>query len=103
MIENNGLPSRELEIDRIDNMRHYEPGNLRWATREQNQANRRNTRLPDWDPEEWPYARSVVTRKIRQGLTRDEILDDAWEAVVCKRKNWRGLKLWFDKHEPMIS
>jgi hypothetical protein len=35
---------RGLEIDRIDNNRHYEAGNLRRATQAQNRQNRRKTR-----------------------------------------------------------
>ena len=41
MIQTNGLPGRELEIDRIDVNGHYEPGNLRWVTHQVNCMNQR--------------------------------------------------------------
>lgn len=43
IIENLGpRPSDTHSLDRIDNNRHYEPGNLRWATKEEQSRNRRS-------------------------------------------------------------
>lgn len=36
-------PDPSLELDRKDNDKGYEPGNLRWTTRKENLANRSNT------------------------------------------------------------
>jgi hypothetical protein len=41
MVKTNGLPDRSMEIDRIDVNGNYAPGNLRWATHQQNCQNQR--------------------------------------------------------------
>lgn len=38
-------PSRDFSVDRIDNSRGYEPGNVRWATRGEQARNRKSTIL----------------------------------------------------------
>lgn len=38
---NLGVPDRAMQLDRVENSGHYEPGNLRWTTRIGNQNNTR--------------------------------------------------------------
>lgn len=42
-------PAAGMEIDRIDGHGDYEPSNCRWATHEQNNANRTSLRLITFD------------------------------------------------------
>jgi hypothetical protein len=89
MIHKYGIPSRSMQIDRIDNEGNYAPGNLRFSTRAQNQANRRNTVLSEFHQVYWPYSESVVRGKLIQGKSREQIIQDAETAVMEKRKNWK--------------
>jgi hypothetical protein len=41
IIKELGPKPKGRSIDRIDNNRHYEPGNLRWATKEEQARNKR--------------------------------------------------------------
>ena len=67
LIKAYGLPDREMEIDRINTNGDYAPGNIRFVPHSVNCANQRRNVLSRYDPEYWPYARSVVIRKLSQG------------------------------------
>lgn len=101
MLEN--LPHKNysgVDIDRIDNNGHYEPGNLRLVTRSKSLRNRRTTNRVTWrgesiptiDWEENPYSRTCAMRYAAQGLSGEDILRRARRAVSEKRKNWRAIE-----------
>jgi hypothetical protein len=93
-MENLGLADRKMTIDRIDVDGHYEPGNLRWATQQEQSWNKRTNVREQWTyvPEEWPYEFNTVQRKLTEGWTREQIIEQAKLAVVEKRKGWRRIK-----------
>ncbi len=96
LLEEFGLPPKALEIDRIDNNGDYAKGNIRFVTRRENNRNKRCTLLTEFSQEYWPYVESVVARKLSQGMSREEIIKDAEDAVFYRRKNWRSISARLD-------
>lgn len=60
---------RKLEIDRIDNARGYERGNLRWATRSENNLNKRTNARVVYHGEDMLFS-EFVERHCSLGFSR---------------------------------
>jgi hypothetical protein len=100
VVENLGL-KKGMSLDRIDNNGDYAPGNLRWATNSDQLNNTRASILKKpFNPQEWPYSAGPVRRYLKQGMSREQVLDQARKAVVEKRKGWRVIA---EKLESMTS
>lgn len=95
IVDNLGLHA-DMELDRINNDGHYEPGNLRWATRTTQSHNKRTSRVGEeaytWGRSRSPYAWNTTKRLLISGVSPEEMVERAKQAVAEKRKGWRGLQ-----------
>lgn len=84
-------PSATHSLDRIDPNGHYEPGNVRWATRQEQSRNQRSNRmltidgermcLTDWSKRS-PVSAAAITRRLDAGW-------DDHSAVFAPSQNMR--------------
>lgn len=75
-------PSKDYSLDRVDNNKHYEPGNLRWATREEQARNKRQYKRTQQGElikyilsQRGDVTYECVRNWIKQGLTQEQILN----------------------------
>jgi len=78
-------PSQKHSIDHIDPNGHYEPGNVRWATRSEQQNNKRNSRFLTCHGEtmtlaQWARRLGLSPSSISEALQRGK----SFEAYVVK-------------------
>lgn len=81
VIKNIGPKPKNKTLDRIDNDRHYEQGNLRWATNEEQARNkRRYKRTPEGErlrrlaAIRTDYSEQGLLRYIKNGFTDEQII-----------------------------
>jgi hypothetical protein len=84
-------PSRQYTLDRIDNDRGYEPGNVRWATRTTQMRNTRgNRRLTyhgeTWTIIEWAERLRLSAQAIRSRLFHGWTVERALSQPVQRRR-----------------
>lgn len=81
-------PGREYSLDRIDNNGNYEPGNVRWATRDIQRRNARNIRILSFDGRsqviadwaaELDIPRDVLYGRLRWGWSIKEALTTPYD------------------------
>lgn len=74
-------PTPNHTLDRIDNSKGYEPGNVRWATAVEQANNKTNNRIVVWRGD--TYTLAQLAKKIADecGLSKRQFENALWDQV----------------------
>lgn len=67
-------PSGNYTLDRIDNAKGYEPGNLRWATPTEQANNKTTNRIVTWRGQQYTLSQLARTIAAECGITHQQML-----------------------------
>ena len=97
-------PMAGLAVDRIDNEKGYEPGNVRWATYKQNGRNKRSNRIVEWEGEHLTLAELCERKGLKEGnvVGRLRLGHGLAESLDMPLRN-RGCKQWVEWQGEMVS
>jgi hypothetical protein len=83
-------PSKDHSLGRIDNEGNYEPGNVEWQTEHQQQRNKRDTRLYEFNGQkkcfmdwaiEFGVSETTIRRRVARGFPIDQYEAPAMRAM----------------------
>lgn len=95
-------PSELHTLDRFPDLNgDYEPGNVRWATMQEQSVNRRSTIFVDWNGETLPLADLCRDLGIDYERTRARIFDYGW--TIARAVQTRGALTPRDTSSSMLT
>lgn len=101
-------PAPGYSLDRIDNARGYEPGNVRWATAAEQARNTRRTRIVEISGErmcvkDWSrnagIKEGLILHRLKQGITGESLLAPPSGLSEPTREFWTKILLCVRDHD----